>query len=207
MNFLRDAVRYLLDYPRFCYSLWRISQLRRPLVTIFGGKQVGRESEYYELSYELAQKITHAHMSVLTGGGPGIMESSLCGAKTNGSRNALGIGVLEIDVEFSSRCRRETIFLPNFAARKHCLIRYSEAFIAFPGGVGTFDEVLEVLNLMKTEKIRSTPLVLIGKHYWKYFDEWFSFAVSQGYILQKFVNSYHITDDIQEAFQIVKKIK
>ncbi len=202
-----DLFQYLGNCPRYVYALWRIAQLQRPIVTVFGGKHASKDSPYYSLAYEFAALLAQHQFSVITGGGPGIMESALCGIKQHvkHKNRLLGIGVKGVDVAFESRCAAETIFLSDFAARKWFLIRYSIAFVAFPGGIGTLDECAEVLNLIKTNRILPIPVILIGSTYWHPIITWIHAAIEQGFIDKEAVQSLVVTDDLLDAIKHIKQ--
>ena len=195
---------YLFNYPRFLYALYRISRLKKPIVTIFGGKRADTKNPYYQQAGDLAGMLAQKDYAILTGGGPGIMESALCGALKKGKNHqALGIGVQGLDVEYKSLCDHETIFLGTFAVRKQLLIRYSKAFISFPGGIGTLDEILEVLNLIKTKKLFPVPIILIGKDYWRLVLQWMEQAIRENYIGQEYAKLITVVDTVEDAYEII----
>lgn len=196
---IRESFAYLFNYPRSVYCLWRVSRLQKPMVTVFGGKRAKVDSNYYKQAFQLGGKLVKNNMSVLTGGGPGIMESALCGAVAQKKGYSLGIGVTGVDVKFVSACKQETIYTPDFAARKKLLIDYSSGFIAFPGGIGTLDEVAEVLNLIKVNKIKKVPMILIGAEFWKPFVEWMALAQEHDYIAPEYAQLFQVTDDLDHA--------
>lgn len=189
----------------YIYGLWQISRLKQPIVTIFGGKRAHKEDVYYQQAFTLAGILAQQGISVLTGGGPGIMEAALCGAYAQEKKGrSLGIGVQGVDVGFKSICGQKTIFLGDFMSRKKLLIDYSCGFIIFPGGIGTADELMEVLNLIKTKKIKSVPVVLIGTKYWKPLLDWFALAIKEHFIEPEHATIFEITDDVQHAINIIK---
>ncbi len=203
-----DAFNYLLAYPRYLYGLYRISRLKKPIITIFGGKQADKDSKYYQQAFSFTGDLVKYDFSVLTGGGPGIMESALCGGVAQGKKDRmLGIGVQGVDVEFISSCGHETIFLGDFATRKWLLIAHSIGFVCFPGGIGTLDEIIEVLNLIKTKKLSRVPIVLIGKEYWQCIVDWLEYAVRQGFIAQEYADLLTVTDDLEKALLIIREAK
>lgn len=207
-SFWWTAFNYLLMYPRYLYGLYRIHRLKKPIVTIFGGKGADEGSMYYKQAFSFTGQLVNNDFSVLTGGGPGIMESALCGGVAQRKKNrVLGIGVRGVDVDFVSSCGHETIFLGDFASRKWMLIRYSIGFICFPGGIGTLDEIIEVLNLIKTEKIAPVPVILIGKEYWYHIVKWIEFAVNQGFIKKDYAQLVTVTDDLQSVLSLVVHAK
>jgi uncharacterized protein (TIGR00730 family) len=206
MSYFKALFDPVMNYPRYCYGIYKLSTLEKPLVTIFGGKRVTPETFYYKQANELATLLAKQSLSILTGGGPGVMESALCGAKAIHAKKALGIGVVGVDADFKLSCDQEVIFSGSFADRKKLLINYSSIFIAFPGGIGTLDEILEVLNLVKTKKIPPCPVILIGSTYWNYITLWLQRAIDEGYIVDELTTLVTVTDDIHYAAQLVETL-
>jgi uncharacterized protein (TIGR00730 family) len=197
---IREFFRYLFYLPRYMYCLWYISQLNKPIITIFGGKRTKSDSKYYELAYELAGKLVKSGLSILTGGGPGVMEAAIRGSiAQNKMERCLGIEVIGLDSSHVAECKQKTIYASDFAERKKLLINYSDGFVAFPGGLGTIDEITEVLNLIKTYKIKKKPVILIGTEYWNSFSAWVHLAEEQDYIAPEHKGLIKITDDINSA--------
>ncbi len=197
---IRDAFLYIFRYPQFLYAVWRLYRIRKPIITVFGGRNVPTHHEFYKKAYELSKKLMHFNVSIITGGGPGIMDAALCGAqKDDNNKNTLGIAVSGVDEYFSSSCRASSVFLPNFAMRKWLLMHYSLAFIIFPGGIGTLDELTELLNLIKIKKIPKLPVILIDSDYWKPFVDWVHVAMLHGLLFPDFDELFIVTDDIEQA--------
>lgn len=196
---------------QFLYGLWRFSALKPPIVSVFGGKNVVDDSEYGKKAYELSRLLTQHNISIVTGGGPGIMKAANCGAldaSLNGKNNDLhtfGVGVRGVDEQEHNECA-PMITVDYMFVRKWFLIQYARGFVLFPGGVGTMDELFEVLNLMKLNKIKRVPVILIGADYWKKIDEWYTdYAIKQGMVLQQYRDLFEITDDITYAVDVLKK--
>jgi len=203
---LRHAFRYLWQWPQFAKGLWRLSQLDQPIVTVFGGKRAQEDDVYFKQAFDLGKKLVEADFSVITGGGPGIMEAALCGAVATGKSNrALGISVSGVDEPFNPRCKRETLFLQNFATRKWLLIHYSCSFVIFPGGIGTLDELAEVINLIKVNQISRLPVILVGSSYWRDFTQWVHVALRHNFIDPAFKDLFYVTDDVDDAVQKIKE--
>lgn len=183
------------------YGMWRIGGLKPPIVSIFGGARL-KQTDYYALkAHELAQRLVNADVSVLTGGGPGIMQAANCGAiyAPQAKGRSIGIGVRDLG-ELPNQCMQEYMILNQFWARKWLLTRYSVAFVVFPGGFGTLDELSEVLTLMQTGRVKPVPIVLVGTEYWRLFMDWCQEALSHGTILQKELDLLFVTDDFEEVF-------
>jgi hypothetical protein len=202
-----ELIRYGINFPQFAYALWKLSFLRQPVITIFGGKHAARESSYFFHAYELGKYLAQRHISVITGGGPGVMEAALCGALTEKSASAhvLGIGVSHVDEEFHPSCKSKTVFVRDFAARKWLLIHYSIAFVVFPGGIGTVDELFEVLNLIKTKKIKPAPVIVVGSSYWRPLLQLLDSAIKEGFILEKYRSLITVVDTNEQIITILEE--
>ena len=188
------------------YGAWRISKLPKPLISIFGATRLTKADKYWQMAHTLASKLVHADISVLTGGGSGIMEAANCGAapRNGGKGISMGIGVKDLG-EGKNSCVQEYCELNYFFARKWLLTRYSSGFIVFPGGFGTLDELTEVLTLAQVGKLSRVPIVLIGHEYWDDFMSWITNeAVQHGFIEKKHMSLLTVTDDIEEAFCLVR---
>jgi len=185
---------------------WKLSYLSRPRVTIFGGARLGQRTEFAQKAFDLAEHLVEHGISVITGGGSGVMHAANCGAvsKTTSHTRSVGIGVRELG-EGRNPCVQQYFELEYFFARKWLLTRYSNAFIIFPGGFGTMDELAEVLTLIQTKKLPRNPVLLIGKEYWRDFLEWLQFsALAHGLIKKEDLELFKMTDDIDEAFRIIQ---
>jgi len=190
-------------------GIWKVSKLKHPPVTIFGGSKLGPESIYIKQASQLSRLLATSGIPVLNGGGPGIMEASTCGALEvkQGVVTAIGITVSGLNLhEPPSKCVAEVIKLDDYAARKWLLINYSVGFVVFPGGFGTINELTEVLTLIQTKLSTQVPLVLIGKDFWHPFIEWMQTSVlAQGLITPEDFELIFVTDDIDEALAILNK--
>jgi len=188
-----------------------LSTVRMPAVTIWGGTHADQNSAYAQQAFALSQKLVTNNISVLTGGGPGIMEAANCGAVSDQQEgdkklSSLGVGVTSVDKAYTNPCVPVTR-VDYFFLRKWLLIRYSLAFVIFPGGVGTVDELFELLNFMKHGKVPKLPVILIGTQYWQPIMDWFNTrALAHGFVQQSQVDLLTITDDLDEAFEIIKHV-
>ncbi|HAU30288.1 MAG: Lysine decarboxylase family [candidate division TM6 bacterium GW2011_GWF2_43_17] len=199
---IRSSWSLLRVLPQWIVGTWKLMRLKRPIVTVFGGKRLGNASMYEKLAFEMGQKLVTANISVITGGGPGVMRAANCGAAaaSNGAIRSMGIGVngLNID-EPVNECVQEYQLTDYFAVRKHFLTFYSSGFIIFPGGFGTLDELFEILVLMQTNKRPEAPIVLVGRAYWEPLLSWVEKSVKEGFVPQVHADFITITDDIDEA--------
>lgn len=192
------------------WGAWRISRLPRPIVTIFGGARLEQESLYARQAHELAHELIKQNISIITGGGPGIMRAASCGAtheiRENIQARSIGIAVEGLSEEPAQECAQEYLIMNQFFARKWLMINYSVAFAVFPGGFGTVDELAEVVTLIQTKKLPGVPVVLIGTQYWKLFMDWLhSSALKEGLITQDDINLIRVTDNLEEALFLLKE--
>ncbi len=186
-------------------GVYRLSRLSQPIVSVFGGRGAYEGGKYAEMASDLSRRCAKEGMSVITGGGPGIMEAANCGAYEEAKdkkRATLGIGVTGVDDDFVNPCA-SVIKVENFFARKWLLTRYSCGFVLFPGGVGTMNELFEVLDLIKLRKMKRVPVILIGSSYWKDLIEWYQHAYEYEFITLPLVSAFIITDDVSEAMQVL----
>lgn len=203
---LKDTLFILIQRPRFLYSVWRLSRLQRPIISIFGGKRAPEKTEYTQQAYKAGQLLVQNNYSVITGGGPGIMEAALCGAIAENKHNkqvTLGIGVKGVDAGFVSACAQNTVMVSTFSDRKELLIRYSSGFIIFPGGFGTLEELSQLVNLIKLDRMPRVPIILVGKEYWHDYLQWVKTACAQNLIDPKFCDLLQSTDDVEYAVSYV----
>lgn len=204
---IRAYLQLLRAFWQLIYGVWRISKLPEPRVSIFGGARFAAHDRYYTKAKELGTMLANDNISVLTGGGPGIMEAASCGVlapKKDGVK-IIGVGVNGLD-ERPSECVQEHFNLDYFFARKWLLVYYSEAFVVFPGGFGTLDEMSEVLTLMQTKKLKRAPIILVGYEFWKPFMHWLEKeALAHGTVSKNDLTLFVITDDLDEVQRLIKK--
>jgi uncharacterized protein (TIGR00730 family) len=137
-----------------------------PCVTVFGSARFTADQPYYQLAREVGFRLAQAGFTVMTGGGPGIMEAANRGAKEAGGRS-VGCNIELAHEQKPNPYLDKWVTFRHFSVRKTMLVKYSYAFIAMPGGFGTLDELFETATLIQTQKIRDFPLVLMGRDYWQ----------------------------------------
>lgn len=188
------------------YGAWHVFRLPMPIVSIFGGARVSENDPSFQRSFALSNKFVTAGISVLTGGGPGIMQAASCGVQLdpNAKGRALGIGV--VGFEDKNKCVDNYLILDHLFARKWLLISYSVGFIVFPGGFGTLDELTELLTSIQVGKLPRVPIVLMGKDYWQPFLDWlYKHCVARDLLTSADLELVLLTDDIDEAFCAISK--
>src|SRR5215813_2560633 len=172
-------------------------------VTIFGSARTAHDNPEFKAAEETAALLVRAGFAVITGGGPGIME-----AGNRGAFQAGGVSVgCNIELPFEQRPNPyQTLSLKfkYFFVRKMMFVKYSQAFIIFPGGFGTLDELFEALTLIQTRKIRDFPVVLFGTRYWEGMMNWIrDFALRENKISTPDLGLLHLTDSPSEAVQLI----
>ena len=172
-------------------------------VTVFGSARIGPDDPHYEKARETSRLLAEAGFAIITGAGPGIMEAANRGARDAGGRS-IGCNI-ELPFEQGANPYVDTLInFRYFMVRKTMFIKYSVAFIIFPGGFGTLDELFEALTLIQTGKIYQFPVILMGRHYWAGLIRWLQSRV----LLEKKISPGDmdlilITDDPAEAARAV----
>ena len=176
-----------------------------PAVTVFGSARTREDDPYYKIAYELGRFLAQEGLSVITGGGPGIMEATNKGAKEVGGASA-GVGI-ELPFEASNNAYIDPdkdITFRYFFVRKLMFLKYSQAFVAFPGGLGTLDELFESLTLSQTGKTPKFPILLVGRDYWSGLVDWLkSRALSEGNINADDLELFRVVDTAEEAMDYI----
>ena len=175
-------------------------------VSIFGSARVREGDEMYTAAQETGRLLAEAGFEVITGGGPGIMEAGNRGAYEAGK---ISVGCnIELPFEQSANpYQTKSLSFKYFFVRKTMFIKYSNAYIIFPGGFGTLDELFEALTLIQTKKIRNFPLVLFGSQYWQGMLQWItSTMLHERYISEEDLNLMHLTDSPEDAVNFIVKI-
>ena len=195
-------------FVHLIYGAWRISKIAHPIISIFGGAKLAKDDKYGSEANQIAEWLVESKMSVLTGGGPGIMEAANLGAKRGlkGGEEiySFGIGVRGLH-EAQNKYVQEYFELEYFFARKWLLTQYSVGFIIFPGGFGTLDELSDILVLIQTKQMKRVPIVLIGKDYWEPFMVWITEKASvHGFVKAEHVTLFSVTDDPNKAVCFVR---
>lgn len=188
-----------------------LSKVRMPIVTVLGGSKVHEDNPYYKQAFELSKRLSQEGISSITGGGPGIMYAANCGAKAGNvsedkTLNTLGIAVSRVDEDFENQCS-PLFWVDYFFIRKWLLVRYSLGIVVFPGGIGTVDELFDVLNYKKHKRVPPIPLILVGAEYWQPLIDWLkNKALAQGYIEEYYLDFLTVVDSAEQAYMPIKKV-
>lgn len=179
-----------------------------PCITVFGSARFKEDHPYYEQTRKAAAAFAKLGFTILTGGGPGLMEAANRGAKDVNGRS-VGCNI-ELPVEqHPNPYLDKWISMKHFFIRKILLVKYSFAFVVMPGGFGTLDEYFEALTLIQTHKIKDFPIIIFGKEYHKKLMEHIEEMKSNGTINANDAHLFMVTDSIDEAVQLIveKSIK
>jgi len=169
-----------------------------PCVTVFGSARFNEDHKYYRLAREVGAAISKMGFTVLTGGGPGIMEAANRGAKDVNGRS-VGLNIKLPFEQHHNPYLDRSVTLDYFFVRKTLLIKYSYGFIIMPGGFGTLDEMFEALTLIQTKKIRNFPIVVIDSEFWGEMRQFIDAMLAGGTISPEDLDLIKWTDSIDEA--------
>lgn len=176
-----------------------------PAISIYGSARVNPDDPLYAQTEDLARRLGELGFNIITGGGPGTMEAANKGAAQAGVKS-IGLNIeLPVEQECNPYATRSLTF-KHFFVRKVMLVKYATAFIIMPGGLGTMDELTEVLTLMQTQKIRPFPIILFDSKFWKGFLDWLRGTVlTHGYISEEDFDLLRICDEPAGVVEAVQK--
>ena len=177
-----------------------------PAVTIFGSARLKPGSSYYNKCLKVSESLAKDGFAVISGGGPGIMEAANKGAQ-NANGTSVGLNI-ELPMEQTPNIFQDIqVDFRYFFVRKLMFVKYAVAYVIFPGGYGTMDELFEALTLIQTKKIRSFPVVLVGKDYWQGMIDWLKNSVLEmGAINAEDIDLLmHVVDEPEEVCAIINK--
>jgi len=175
-----------------------------PCVTIFGSARTPKHDPYFELARKMGAAVSRLGFTIMTGGGPGIMEAANQGAKEAGGRS-VGINIKLPHEQYANPYLDKWMECRYFFTRKVLMFKYSYAFIIMPGGMGTLDELFEAATLIQTGKIKEFPVILMGKEYWEPIILMLEKMEERGMVSKGDIKLVSITDSIEEAVQILKE--
>jgi uncharacterized protein (TIGR00730 family) len=174
-----------------------------PTVSVFGSARVKEGNKYYEAARDLGYKLSKKGFTIVTGGGPGIMEAANRGAFEAGG-NSIGLNIKLPQEQKPNPYLNITLNFNYFFARKVMLVKYATAFVLFPGGYGTLDEVFETLTLIQTKKLKPFPVIFYGKEHWEGLLNWLKETViKNGYIDEEDLNIFKIMDNVDEIVDYI----
>lgn len=177
-----------------------------PCVAIFGSARLKPDNKYYKMAEETAYILVKKGFGIITGGGPGIMEAGNKGAHFGGGKS-VGLNIILPNEQKANQFvdQDKSLNFNYFYVRKTMFMRYSQGYIAFPGGFGTLDEVSEAITLIQTNKLISFPIVLVGKDFWDGLVNWFKKELLPNQLIsENDLNIFHVVDTVEDAVKIIE---
>ena len=197
-----DPWRVLRIMGEFVWGFDNLSDVRDG-VSIFGSARTPATDPHYAAAVETAKLLARAGIPVITGGGPGIMEAANKGA-IEGKGLSIGCNIELPFEQGANRFLTRSLNFKFFFVRKTMFVKYATAFIVFPGGYGTLDELFEALTLIQTGKVKDFPVILFGKEYWSGLLDWLTKTVAaERKVDAKDLKLFRVTDDPEEATRLV----
>ena len=197
-------LRLLLKAMRDLIVGFRAFHFCGPCVTVFGSARIPEGHRYYQLGMEVGKALAGLGFTVMTGAGPGLMEAANRGAREAGGRS-VGVNIVLPFEQAANRYCDRVVTCHYFFVRKVLLFKYSYAFIALPGGLGTLDELNEALTLIQTKKVLHFPVVLMGAAYWRGYLALLEDMVKAGTVSASDLKLFLVTDDLAEAIEHIRK--
>jgi uncharacterized protein (TIGR00730 family) len=176
-----------------------------PCVTFFGSARFKEDHAYYEAARELARRVGQVGFTVMTGGGPGIMEAANRGARDVGA-TSVGCNIVLPHEQYANPSLDVSLTFDHFFVRKVLLLKYSVCFVVMPGGAGTIDELFEVITLIQTGKVKNFPILLYGRSYWAATLEQLERMYNDGTIGREELRFVHVVDGIDEATALLQDL-
>jgi uncharacterized protein (TIGR00730 family) len=180
-----------------------VADLPTPAVTIFGSARIGKDHRAYQEAREVGRRFGEAGFTVVTGGGPGVMEAANRGAREGGGLS-VGFNIVLPHEQRSNPYLDVEVVFDHFYVRKTMFVKAAEGFVIFPGGFGTLDEFFEAMTLIQTGKVLEFPVVLFDSGYWSGLLDWIrDTLLLEGMISPEDWDNLQVTDDAEEAVRLV----
>ncbi|WP_153110405.1 TIGR00730 family Rossman fold protein [Propionivibrio limicola] len=200
----QEAWRVFGIMSEFVEATQRLSSIR-PAVSIFGSARTPPESPYYKLTEEIARLLSDAGFSVISGGGPGIMEAANKGAY-HGKSPSVGLNIQLPHEQTSNRFQDISQTFRHFFARKYMFVRFANAYVVMPGGFGTLDELMEALTLVQTGKSQKIPIILVHSPFWQGMVDWLrDRLVDEGMISPEDMDLIQLIDEPADVVEAIFK--
>lgn len=198
----REAWRIFGIMAEFVEATERLSSIR-PAVSIFGSARIKPDQPYYELTEKIARQLSDAGFSVISGGGPGIMEAANKGAY-HGKSPSVGLNI-QLPMEQHNNAYQDiSQTFQHFFARKFMFVKFASAYVVMPGGFGTLDELMEALTLIQTGKSRKIPLILVHEPFWRGMLDWFKDRlVEEGMIAPEDMDLIQVINEPEEVVEAI----
>ena len=200
-----DSWRLFRIMAEFVEGFDTLSGIKDPAVSFFGSARTAPEDPYYKLTAKIAAELANQGYTIITGGGPGIMEAANKGAAEAGG-NSVGLNISLPFEQAPNIFTNLPLSFKYFFVRKVMFIKYALAFICMPGGFGTLDEVFEALTLIQTKRIKPFPVILVGTEYWSGLLDWIKERVlATNKVDNNDMMIFNVMDDPTEIVSYIKK--
>ena len=200
----RQSWKIFQIMAEFVEGFERLSAIA-PSVSIFGSARTQPDDPYYQLAEEIARGLSDAGFSVVSGGGPGIMEAANKGA-FSGKSPSIGLNITLPQEQVANAYQNISLHFRHFFSRKVMFVKYASAYIVLPGGFGTLDEMAEILTLVQTGKSRRIPIILVGSEFWSGLIDWFKGTmVKQGTIKSEDLKLFKVIDEPRAVVEAIFK--
>lgn len=198
----RESWKIFQIMAEFVEGFERLAQIK-PSVSIFGSARMPPDHPYYKLAEDIARLLSDAGFSVVSGGGPGIMEAANKGAYA-GKSPSIGLNIVLPCEQSGNPYQDISLSFRHFFSRKVMFVKYASAYVVLPGGFGTLDELAEILTLVQTGKTRRIPIVLVQKSFWEGLINWFRHSlVPEGMISESDLDLFEIVDTPKEVVDTI----
>jgi uncharacterized protein (TIGR00730 family) len=198
----RESWKIFQIMAEFVEGFERLAQIK-PSVSIFGSARTAPDHPHYKLAQEIARLLSDSGFSVVSGGGPGIMEAANRGA-FDGRSPSIGLNIMLPHEQVGNPYQDIALNFRHFFSRKVMFVKYASAYVVLPGGFGTLDELAEILTLVQTGKTRRIPIVLVHKPFWEGLIGWFrDTLVEAGNIDAGDLDLFHVLDKPQEVVDAI----
>jgi uncharacterized protein (TIGR00730 family) len=200
----KEAWRVFGIMSEFVSATERLSSIH-PAVSIFGSARTKPDHQYYQKAEEIARLLSDAGFSVISGGGPGIMEAANKGA-FYGQSPSVGLNIQLPHEQHTNPYQNVSHTFQHFFSRKVMFVKFASAYVVMPGGFGTLDELMEALTLVQTGKTRVIPIILVGSGFWGGMIDWFKQALlAEGMIAPEDMDLIHLIDEPEAVVAAIFK--
>lgn len=200
----RESWKIFQIMAEFVEGFERLSNIS-PSVSIFGSARTGSDDPHYKLAESIARELSNSGFSVVSGGGPGIMEAANKGAHA-GESPSIGLNIILPHEQQGNPYQDIALNFRHFFSRKVMFVKYASAYVVLPGGFGTLDELAEILTLVQTGKSRRIPIILVGSEFWSGLIDWFKNSLAkEGTISPEDLNLFQIIDDPKAVVDAIFK--
>jgi uncharacterized protein (TIGR00730 family) len=199
-----EEFRYTIGVMRQFIRGFRTLHFAGPCITIFGSARFPEDHSYYRMARSIAHSVADMGFTIMTGGGPGIMEAANRGARESGGKS-IGCNIVLPREQHPNNYLDRFVNIDFFFVRKELLRKYSHAFIVFPGGFGTLDEFFETITLIQTKKTAPFPVIIIGKQFHEHLMAHIELMVQEGTISEADLKLMLFTDDLTEALEHISE--